>query len=180
MKKYFIIYKPFLIFLGKFLLTYLFLTFVYQMYLNQFDSKKCELDDFTILVAHQTEQLMLYFDCDVKTQNNIKEPAVNFFYKQKHIARVIEGCNALSVIILFIAFIIAFSGKVKPTIIFIIGGSILIHLLNVTRIALLTKLMYDYPQHIHLMHGVLFPLFIYGVVFILWVVWVNKFSNYAK
>jgi hypothetical protein len=30
------------------------------------------------------------------------------------------------------------------------------------------------------LHGVLFPLFIYGVVFILWVIWVSKFSLYAK
>jgi hypothetical protein len=29
------------------------------------------------------------------------------------------------------------------------------------------------------LHGVIFPLFIYGVVFILWFFWVNYFSIYA-
>lgn len=180
MKKYIIQYKPFLLFLGKFLLTYLLLTFVYQKYLGQFDAKKLELDGFTQMVAKQTEDVLLFFNCDAKTTPNLKEPAVNLYYNQKSMARIIEGCNALSVIILFISFIIAFSGKIKPTILFVISGSILIHILNVIRIALLCVLLYYFPKQQHFLHGVLFPLFIYGVVFILWVIWVNKFSKYAK
>ena len=179
MKKYFIRYKPFLLFLSKFLLTYLLLTFVYQSYLNQFNTKKFEVDDFTKLVAKQTEEVLLFFNCDVKTAPNFEEPSVNLYYNQKPIARIIEGCNGLSVIILFISFIIAFSGKIKPTVLFIIGGSILIHILNVFRIALLCVLMYYYPKQQHFLHGIVFPLFIYGVVFILWIIWVNKFSKYA-
>ncbi len=180
MKKYFILYKPFLLFLGKFLLTYLMLTFIYQSYLSQFDVKKNETDSFTKLVAQQTEEVLLFFNCDVKTTPNLKEPAVNLYYKQRPMARIIEGCNALSVIILFISFIVAFSGKIKTTILYMISGSILIHILNVFRIALLCVLMYYYPKQQHFLHGVLFPLFIYGVVFILWIIWVNKFSKYAK
>jgi exosortase family protein XrtF len=168
-----------MLFLGKFLLTYLLLTFVYQSYLSQFEVKKFEVDSFTQLVAKQTKDVMLFFNCDVKTSPNIKEPGINLFYKQKPMARIIEGCNALSVIILFIAFIIAFSGKIKPTILFIISGSVLIHILNVSRIALLCVLMYYYPAQEHFLHGVLFPLFIYGVVFLLWIIWINKFSKYA-
>jgi exosortase family protein XrtF len=156
------------------------LTFIYQSYLSQFDVKKNETDSFTKLVAQQTEEVLLFFNCDVKTTPNLKEPAVNLYYKQRPMARIIEGCNALSVIILFISFIVAFSGKIKTTILYMISGSILIHILNVFRIALLCVLMYYYPKQQHFLHGVLFPLFIYGVVFILWIIWVNKFSKYAK
>lgn len=169
-----------MLFLGKFLLTYLLLTFVYQSYLGQFDVKKNETDSFTKLVAQQTEDVMLFFNADVKTVPNSKEPAVNLYYNQKSIARIVEGCNALSVIILFISFIVAFSGKIKTTLLYIIGGSILIHILNVFRIALLCALMYYYPEQQHFLHGVLFPLIIYGVVFMLWIIWVNKFSKYGK
>lgn len=180
MKKYFIIYKPFLLFLGKFLFTYLLLAFIYQSYLNQFDVEKNETDGFTEIVAKQTLELMLFFNRDVKIAPNTKEPAVNFYYNQYPIARIVEGCNALSVIILFISFIIAFSGKIKSTVLYVVCGSILIHILNVIRIALLCMLMYHFPKYNHLFHGVFFPLFIYGVVFLLWIIWVNKFSNYAK
>ncbi len=179
MKKYFNLYKPFLLFLGKFLLTYLLLTFVYESYLGQFDVKKFEADGMTQLVAKQTKDLMLFFDYDASIAPNTKEPGVNLFYNQRLMARIIEGCNGLSVIVLFISFVVAFSGKLKPTILFIIGGSLLIHVLNVARIALLCISMYYFPKQEHLLHGVVFPLFIYGGVFILWIIWVNKFSKYA-
>lgn len=161
------------------MLTYLLLTFVYESYLNQFDTSKFEVDGFTQLVAKQTKNAMLFFNCEANIAPNTKEPAINLFYNQRHMARIIEGCNGLSVIILFISFVIAFSGKLKPTILFIIGGSLLIHILNVVRIALLCILMYYFPKQEHILHGVIFPLFIYGLVFILWIIWVNKFSKYA-
>jgi exosortase family protein XrtF len=179
LKKYLIQYKPFLLFLGKFSLTYLLLIFAYEIYLNQFDVKKFENDGFTQLVAEQTRDLMLFFNYDASISPNSKEPAVNLFYNHKHIARIIEGCNGLSVIILFISFIVAFPGKLKAIVLFIIGGSLLIHILNVFRIAVLCVLLYYYPASQHILHGVLFPLFIYGVVFLLWIIWVNKFSKYA-
>jgi exosortase family protein XrtF len=179
LKKYLIHYKPFLLFLGKFLLTYLLLTFVYESYLNQFDTRNFEVDGFTQLVAEQTKNAMLFFDFEASIAPNAKEPAINLFYNQRHMARIIEGCNGLSVIILFISFVVAFSGKTRATILFVIGGSLLIHVLNVFRIALLSILLYYFPSSEHILHGVLFPLFIYGVVFLLWIIWVNKFSKYA-
>lgn len=180
MKKYIILYKPFLLFLGKFLLTYFVLNFVYQSYLGQFDANKNETDGFTILVAKQTEALMLFFNCEVSTTPNPREPSVILNYNQKPMARIIEGCNALSIIVLFVSFIIAFSGRIKHIILYLIFGSILIHILNVLRITLLCVLMYYYPKQQHILHGVVFPLIIYGVVFVLWLIWVNKFSKYAK
>lgn len=179
MEKYLIHYKPFLLFLGKFLLTYLLLTFVYESYLNQFDARKFEVDGFTQLVGKQTKDAMLFLNFDAKVAPNTKEPAINLFYNQRHMARIIEGCNGLSVIILFISFVVAFSGKTRTTILFIIGGSLLIHVLNVFRIALLSVVLYSFPSSEHIVHGVIFPLFIYGVVFLLWIIWVNKFSKYA-
>lgn len=180
MKKYFILYKPFLLFLGKFLLAYLLLTFIYENYLGQFDTKKFEVDGFTQLVAKESKDVLVFFNCDASISPNSKESSVKFFYNQTFMSRIIEGCNGLSVIILFVSFIIAFSGKAKTTILFIIGGTLLIHILNVTRIALLNVLMYYYPGQKHTLHDVIFPLFIYGVVFGLWIIWVNKFSFYAK
>ena len=180
MKQYLIEYKPFLLFLGKFLISYLILTFIYQSYLTSFDVKNHEVDGFTQVVSNQTEKLLLLFDCDVKTMKHPTEPSIKLNYNQKWVARVIEGCNGLSVIILFISFIIAFSGKIKTTLLYILFGIIVIHILNVARIALLVVLMYHFPEYNEFLHGVLFPLLIYGTVFLLWVIWVNKFSFYAK
>jgi exosortase family protein XrtF len=81
---------------------------------------------------------------------------------------------------LFISFVIAFSGKIKNTIYFIIVGSLIIHILNIIRIALLMVAFYHFPKANFILHDILFPLVIYGTVFILWIIWVNKFSFYAK
>lgn len=179
LKNLFLQYKPFLLFLGKFLLSYLVLTFIYQYYLNRFDASKFEVDSFTQLVSQQTVTVLSWFDPQSYTMPHLKEATVKIFYRNTYIARIIEGCNAVSVIILFVAFIVAFTGKLKNTIAFIVLGSLLIHILNVARIALLCIALYNFPEMEHILHGVIFPLVIYGVVFLLWILWVNKYSNYA-
>lgn len=180
MKKYWIQYKAFLLFFLKFIFTYLLLTFAYQYYLNQFDIKKNEIDGFTKLVTNQVEQLLLFFNSDIHYELNPSHSCFNLFYKGKFVSRIIEGCNALSIIILFVSFVMAFSGKFKQTIFFILAGILLIHIFNVVRIALLCMAVFHFPQYAHFLHGVIFPLFIYGFVFLLWIIWVNNYSFYAK
>ncbi len=180
MKNYFTEYKPFLFFLAKFIGTYLILTFAYQSYLDGFDAKRLELDGVTELVAEQSKQLLSLFDSNSYTKPNLKEPSVNLFYHDKWVARIIEGCNAMSVIILFVSFVFAFTGKFKQTIIFTLVGSLIIYTFNIIRIALLCMAIFHYKHYQDILHGVIFPLFIYGIVFILWVIWVNKYSLYAK
>jgi exosortase family protein XrtF len=132
------------------------------------------------LVAENTKHLLTVFNADVDIVKKNGEPYIRLIYNQQYIAKMKEGCNGVSVIILFISFVVAFSGKVKPTLFFILGGNLIIHMLNLARIAALCVLLYFFPKQGPLLHGVFFPLFIYGVVFILWVIWVNKFSLYAK
>jgi exosortase family protein XrtF len=150
------------------------------MYLNRFDAENFETDGITEFVAHQTEDLLLLFGQDASTLPHPTQPSVKLFLNDKFLARVVEGCNAMSVMILFMAFVIAFKGKLKHTILFVLVGILVIHILNVLRIALLTIALYHYPEYEHILHGVIFPLFIYGVVFGLWVLWVQKFSAHAK
>lgn len=179
MKNLLLQYKPFLLFLGKFIASYLILTIIYQSYLNQSQIKNFDVDRFTQSVAEQSASVLSWFDSKSYTMPHLKEPSVKLFYKGKYISRIIEGCNAVSVIILFISFVIAFTGKFKNTIVFIVLGSLFIHILNIARIALLCVGLYHFPQLEHLLHGVIFPLIIYGVVFLLWIIWVNKYSSYA-
>ena len=138
-----------------------------------------EVDSFTQIVASQSKLLLSISDSQSHTGINTKEASVKLFYKGKWVARIIEGCNAISVSILFVSFVIAFTGKLKPTLLFLIIGSLLIHVFNVFRIALLCMALYNFPQFDSVLHDVIFPLVIYGLVFLLWIVWVNKYSFYA-
>ena len=131
------------------------------------------------MVSRNTEQVLQLFHGGPAIEESETHPYAKLFYNQKYVAKIIEGCNALSVIILYVSFIVAFSGKLKPTLLFVFGGSLLIYILNVLRIASLSALIFYFPEQEPFLHGVVFPLYIYGVVFILWLIWVNKFSRYA-
>ncbi|RXR21394.1 exosortase family protein XrtF [Flavobacterium amnicola] len=173
---YFQQYKPFLLFLGKFFLSYLVLTVLYQSYLATFGDDV--VDGITSNVAFLTQKIANLFKIDISTQLDVLQFQIR--YHGKYLARIIEGCNAISVIILFIAFIVAFSGKLKVTLLYIFVGSVMIYIFNIFRIIFLTILVYHFPHQEHLLHGVLFPLIIYGIVFLLWFIWVNKFSGYVS
>lgn len=178
MKKYLAQFKPFLIFIGTFFSAYIVLTLLYKFYLNSFNAN--DVDGITAVVSRNVEQLMQLFNYDIIIQKSVLQPYFEVWFNKKYTVRIVEGCNAVSVIILFVSFVIAFSGKFKTTLLFIVTGSALIYLLNVIRIAILTALLFYFPEKEHILHGVLFPLIIYGLVFILWVFWVNKYSKYAK
>ncbi len=161
-------------------MSYLVLAFIYQSYLNQYNEKAFEVDGFTKMVAHQSKQVLAFFDDHSYTRPNLQEASVNIFYHDQWVCRIIEGCNALSVIILFVSFVMAFTGKLKHTLVFILVGSLIIYVFNVIRIALFCMSLFHFPQYEHILHGVIFPLFIYGIVFILWIIWINNYSSYAK
>lgn len=180
MKNTFSQYKPFFAFLTKFILFYLVFAFVYKMYLNQYNAENKEVDYFTEIVAKQTVEVLNLFAGESQYLPHPKEASLKVYLKGKYLARVVEGCNAISIMILFGAFIFAFSNKWKKTILYIVIGIGIIHLLNVLRIALLTYALYYYPEHEKLLHGTIFPLVIYGVVFVLWIMWITKFSGYVK
>ena len=175
MKEYLIKYRPFLQFLGIFLISYLLLIVMYQFYLGQFDSANFEVDGFTDLVARQTKIVLTSFNFLTELYPSTHDPSVVVQVEGVPIVRIIEGCNALSVMILFVAFILAFSKGFMKTFAYIIFGLFVIHILNVLRIALLTIGIMKYPEYKHILHGVIFPLIIYGTVFFLWIIWVTKF-----
>jgi exosortase family protein XrtF len=178
LKKYLLQFKPFLIFISTFFAAYILLTVVYKYYLNSFEIN--DIDGITNIVGRNVHQLMHLFNCDINIFKSISNPYLEVWYNKRYTLRIVEGCNAVSVIILFISFVIAFSGKIKTTLAFILFGVLIIYVLNVIRIASLTILLFHFPEKEHILHGVLFPLIIYGLVFLLWIIWVNKFSKYAK
>ena len=146
----------------------------------QFDASKFEVDPITKIVADHTVYLMRFLNEDYYVVLHETEPSMKIIYNGKYVARVIEGCNAISVIILFAAFVFAFTSNWLKTSVYIVIGAVLVYVLNIIRISLLVWAIYYYPEYQSFLHGTIFPLFIYGVVFVLWIIWVTKFSKYAK
>jgi exosortase family protein XrtF len=97
-----------------------------------------------------------------------------------YVSRIVEGCTSVSVIILFLAFIIAFSGSLGNTLWFGLFGSILIYIVNILRIIALSVLYHRFPEYQKILHDLLFPAIIYGLTFVLWITWVKYYSNLKK
>lgn len=170
-------HSSFLLFVVKFLVCYLVMAGLYSLFLSQYNTKVHEVDAITTDVAKRTNNVLVFFNQEVVIQKHFSQPAYKVLVHHKYVARIVEGCNAFSVIILFASFIVAFSSTWKKTLVFILVGAILIYVLNIFRIALLTLGLFYYPKSKELLHDVVFPLVIYGVVFILWIFWVFKFYN---
>ena len=175
-------YQKITVFLIKFFGTYFLLFAIYATYLHRSQNKEngFQCSGITKLVANQTVSLLNTVGYHVKSEQHDKEMSVKLLVGNQYVARVIEGCNSASIIILFISFIIAFSGPRKATIIFVLLGSSLIYVINILRIAFLTMMLYKFPNEQVLLHNLVFPAIIYGATFLLWVLWVQKFSNFKN
>ncbi len=156
------------------------LTVTYNLYLNKSDGSIFYPDYITNLVAKQTNSLLNSIGYDATILPHPNEPSLKIIINDKFVARVIEGCNAVSIIILFLSFIAAFYSNFKTTIIYCLAGSAIIYVFNLFRIVILSVGLYHYPWRRELLHEVIFPMLIYGIVFLLWMVWVNRFSKANK
>ena len=162
------------------MLVYAILSVAYKLYLDYSDGSKFYPDYVTNLTAKQSESLLDSLGYEASIEEHTDEPSMKLIINNKYVARVIEGCNSISIIILFISFIIAFAGRLKPTIIYLLAGSVLIYAVNLFRIVILSIGLFHYPWRRDILHNIIFPIIIYGMVFLLWMVWVNRFATLKK
>ena len=175
-------YKNSAFFLLKFFGVYFLLFVLYSSYLKAAQSRTPNFNcaPITTAVANQTESLLRLFNYNVTAVQHDKEMSIKIIVDNVYIARVIEGCNSMSILILFISFIVAFSGPKMLTFVYAIIGSLVIYAINILRIAFLTAMLKAFPEQQLFLHNIVFPSIIYGTTFMLWVVWVRKYSYFKK
>ncbi len=176
-RELFVKYKSVVRFILTFLSVYIVLSLAYKFYLDFSDGSKYFPDYITNMVAKQSEELLNVFGYESQAMPHPDEPSMKLIVRNKYVARVIEGCNSVSVIILFVSFIIAFAGKKRTTFMYALAGSVIIYVVNLLRIVVLAIGLFHYPWRREILHTVIFPLIIYGMVFLLWMFWVNRFSK---
>lgn len=174
--------KTVVIFLIKFFGTYLLLFLLYSFYLErtQNETSPFVCAPITKTVAEQTKYLLNIFGYPTEIAQDTETLSVKLFINGKFTAFIVEGCNSISIIILFIAFIIAFARNFKTTVLYILFGSLLIYFTNIVRIVIISMALYEFPQYQNVLHEIVFPSIIYGMTFLLWFVWIRNFSNLKK
>lgn len=145
----------------------------YNAYLSQFD---LEIDNVTRIVTEQVASLLAITLPEISCVYSNVNPMSEIQYFGITFMVLIEGCNAVSVMILFVAFLIAFKGKLKHYLWFVPAGVVGLYLANLARIYLIGLIILYFPDWSNLAHDYIFPGVIYGTTFLLWVIWVKYFS----
>lgn len=171
--------KTIIVFLVKFFTTYFILFGAYSLYLNKTQQKTdiFVCSPITGVVADHVDKMSEMLGYDSHIEQNTHELSIKYILDGNYVARIVEGCSSISIIILFLSFIIAFSGNIKSTILYGLFGSILIYVVNILRIIAMSVLLLKFPQYEKILHDLFFPAVIYGLTFILWITWVKYFSN---
>lgn len=156
------------------------LSLIYSYYLEASNGSSYYPDFVTNVITNQAAQLLNLVGYDTVISESVNELSLRIAVRGQYLARVVEGCNGVSVIILFISFIVAFAGRLKTTLLYVFAGTVLIYLANLVRIVVLCIGFLYYPSQRELLHSIVFPGIIYGMVFLLWMIWVNRFSKINK
>jgi exosortase family protein XrtF len=89
-------------------------------------------------------------------------------------------CNGLTIMLLYIGFLVAYPGTWKSKLVFISLGTMLVYLMNVVRVILLSANFAIHKVSFEFNHKYTFTFAVYVVVFMLWVTWANKYSLVSK
>ena len=166
-------FKPTILFLVKFVGIYLVGNFLYGLYVTAY---KPGPDLATHWVSDQTAVVLTACGWPTEVEDRADRPTTRLNYDGKSILAVYEGCNGINVMIIFIAFVVAFGPLTKTVLWFIPVGLLIIHLMNLARITLLFWVSIYLEDLMYFTHKYFFTAILYVVVFVLWVWWVKKYA----
>jgi exosortase family protein XrtF len=93
--------------------------------------------------------------------------------------KVGNRCNGLFTMVIYAGFIIAYPGSWRSKMFFVPIGIFMIFLSNVIRIGVLALNWIHYRSTFDFNHKYTYTFIVYGVVCVLWMWWINKYSFLA-
>jgi exosortase family protein XrtF len=170
-------FKPALTFLIRFLGIYFAGNIAYGLYVESYGERP---DVLTEWVTSQTTSVLQWLGDDVRAESSTHSPKVFMKNETGTVLSVFEGCNGINVLIIFVAFVIAFGGRAKAMAWFIPVGILVVHVSNLIRISLLYYVSLYYEQYFYYVHKYFFTAILYLIVFVLWAIWVLKLNAIRK
>lgn len=171
MKELFKQHRDSLLFIIKFVGLYLVLNTVYGFYIEYYHPLS---DPLTYSISKQVAWVLSLIQESIQA---IPDPKASFVHMQMNtqtVVSVFEGCNSVNVMIVYLSFIIAFTGSGRSSMVAAIAGLIVVYLMNLIRVGLLFEVAYFYPQHLYFFHKYFFTGIIYAVVFVMWYFWIQR------
>jgi len=166
-------FKPTILFLVKFIGIYVLANLLYGVYVTTYSPKP---DPITSWSSYHTAIALRGCGWQVITRNSETKPITQLIFEKRTVLSIYEGCNGINVMIIFVAFVIAFGPSSRAMWWFIPVGLVILHAMNLARIALLFWVSLYMPDFMYFTHKYLFTAILYVVVFVLWIWWVKKFT----
>lgn len=167
-------FKPTIFFLGKFLGLYIVLNLLYGWYVTAYHPNP---DPATHIISVHTSTALTLCGWTSTSTDNVKKPTTVISHDNKNVLAIYEGCNGINVMIIFVAFLFSFGPLTRNLFWFIPAGLVVIHLMNILRVSILFWVALYEPDYMYFLHKYLFTAALYVVVFVLWILWVRKFSK---
>lgn len=155
---------------GLFLLWFLSYTFLIE------PSGKVDLWLIDI-IKYQSESILKFLDFQLLPESSNAEGDRYIGVQGGHYLWIGNPCNGLKIFAVFAIFIISYPGPIQHKLWFIPLGIILIHAINVIRVAALCIIVKLNPDLLSLNHDAVFYFIVYGCIIVLWYLWVKKFAG---
>ena len=170
------------LFIPLILLWFFFYHYLYKID-NYFNLEIDLLTSFSTLLSYQSNSLLSFFKLRTTTEIHGDMVITKILdYPYSHGVWIGEPCNGIKVFGLFTIFIVAFKGRLLNKLWFIPLGIIILHFINVIRVAILTYISATKPYILDFNHNITFQLIVYLSMLGLWYWWIIQFSkiNEAK
>ncbi len=172
--------KFILLFLIGLIIWFTFYHFLYKIDLFYGDSQNTLLS-FSKLLGHQSNFILETLGINTILEINGEMVVTKLVdYPYNHGVWIGEPCNGIKIFGVFSIFIICFQGKILNKGWFILFGILILHFLNVIRIATLTYIAAVQPLWLNFNHNITFQIIMYGTMGALWLIWIKKLSKTEK
>lgn len=168
-------YKDAILFLVKYVVVYVLLNTAYAYYVQHYAP---EADPLTKVVTKHTAGLLSFFDPSVESHVISGSRNVPITKDGDTVILVFEGCNSVNVMIVFVAFIVAFKGSPRLFARYFVLGLLGVYSINLMRLMGLYGVSLHFPDAFYFFHKFLFTGVIYLVVFIIWYFWVTDVNRW--
>ncbi|MDR1585754.1 MAG: exosortase/archaeosortase family protein [Prevotellaceae bacterium] len=122
-------------------------------------------------IAYLTANILNFFGQHVKLE------AYNIIrHTEGHAIRIVWACSGLKQAYIFFCIIAFYRGSGLKKLWYIPLGLIVVYLFNLFRIVFITGFIKYYPSSFDFLHEYLFKYLFYGVIFLMWVLWEEKFA----
>ena len=105
--------------------------------------------------------------------NPVSVPQESVYFKSRKIVGIYDGCNGLELMMLYAGFIICLPALISRKLVFIIGGIIMIFIVNVLRCVGVAYLLLYYPKQADFAHHYIFAFIVYAFIIALWLWFAN-------